>query len=221
MSFQRVELDQILFDEMAWSAHESVLDVGCDQGQHVLRLRDRVRRVVALDLNPAGPQGLSHAGVEAICGDAQQLPLTTWSFDTVLCHHVAFLFPRPDLAAIELARVCAPGGRVLISISNRRCPYQLVNAAIDRLRPGTGRPANEWSIGEWSRGLIAAGLVHAATYSCNLCWPLVPRIRKRWLIPNRMMHTWNRTVRRLSSVPLKTPHPHFAAHDFVLHFVKR
>ncbi len=220
-SFQRIEPDRVLFEEIDWSPTERVLDVGCYRGHYMNAITPRVRSVVGIDLNREDLSGESLC----ICGDGQSLPFADASFDTILCHMTANLFPRPDAAAREFVRCCAPNGRIIVTVCNLHAPYQRVNATLERWWPrcewATLRPSqNRWTAQQWCDAIQSSGASLERTYSCNLCWPLVPRLRGRWVIPNRVMHSWNQTVRRVSRLPLQTSSPHFAAHDYVLVFRK-
>ncbi len=221
-SFQRIEPDRVLFEEIVWSPSERVLDVGCYRGHYLNALAPRVRSVVGIDLNRDALNGLT----SCVCGDGQVLPFGDGTFDTILCHMTANLFPRPDAAAREFIRCCKPGGRVIVTVCNLHAPYHRVNATLERWWPechwATLRPSqNQWTARHWCESIQFHGASLEAVYSCNLCWPLVPRLRGRWIIPNRVMHAWNQAVRRASRRPLHTSQPHFAAHDYVLLFRKR
>ena len=47
--------------------------------------------------------------------DARQLDFPDNSFDTVAAMHVLSVVPEPERVMAEIARVCAPGGRVIIT----------------------------------------------------------------------------------------------------------
>lgn len=48
-------------------------------------------------------------------GDAESLPYSDASFDTVVTMFGAMFAPRPELVAAELKRVCRPGGRIAMA----------------------------------------------------------------------------------------------------------
>jgi len=52
--------------------------------------------------------------------DARQLDFPDNSFDTVAAMHVMSVVPEPEKVMSEIARVCKPGGRVIISNHFRR-----------------------------------------------------------------------------------------------------
>jgi ubiquinone/menaquinone biosynthesis C-methylase UbiE len=96
---------------------ERALDSGTGTGTLALALAPLVREVVGVDVVP---ELLEYARRDApsnvtfVEGDATKLPLEDGSFDLACSrrtfHHIA----RPELAAAELARVTAPGGRIFV-----------------------------------------------------------------------------------------------------------
>ena len=98
--------------EEAKRAHDrygrySLLDVGCGRKPYFPFFEPYVDRYVGLDV-PGNPDADVDGYVEAI-------PLDDASFDVVLCAQVLEHADDPARAVSELARVTAPGGRVLAS----------------------------------------------------------------------------------------------------------
>jgi ubiquinone/menaquinone biosynthesis C-methylase UbiE len=99
-----------------------VLDVACGAA-HVAELAaPHVRQVVGLDLTPAllllAGDRLRHAGITNVLlqeGNAAELPFLDASFDLVVCRSSLHHFARPEEPVAEMARVCRPGGRVVVS----------------------------------------------------------------------------------------------------------
>lgn len=70
--------------------------------------RDRVRRWVRLNLDPAErPE---------IVADGAALPVRDGTVDWVVCVEVLQYLPSPDAAMREIARVLVPGGAVLLAV---------------------------------------------------------------------------------------------------------
>jgi SAM-dependent methyltransferase len=57
----------------------------------------------------------AHPGIAFRKGDAEALPFPDEAFDAVVCNFGLGHFPRPEVAARELARVLAPGGRLAVT----------------------------------------------------------------------------------------------------------
>jgi SAM-dependent methyltransferase len=111
---------------LAWveplDAEMIVLDVACGAGHAAEQAAPRVRQVVGIDITPellrAGAERLAAAGIQNVLfqeGDATALPFLDESFDLVVCRSSLHHFPDPHAAVAEMARVCRPGGRVVVS----------------------------------------------------------------------------------------------------------
>ncbi len=83
-------------------APEADIAVGIDRSSEMLRLA----RTKLADLKGGN--------VELRQGDIADLPLPPGSFDTAILHQVLHYLPAPETAIVELSRVLAPGGRLLI-----------------------------------------------------------------------------------------------------------
>ncbi len=99
----------------------TVVDLGSGQGEIALRLARLGHRVIAVDSAPAMIRELSQralraglANVEAHVGDIEAVPLPDNTGDVVLLSQSLHHTRRPSLAIAEAARVCRPGGRVVV-----------------------------------------------------------------------------------------------------------
>lgn len=106
----------------AWDipAGTSVLDVACGAGQTALPLARKGALVTGIDIasnliakarKRAQAEGLA---IQFDEGDAEQLPYEDASFDVVFSLIGAMFAPQPQKVAAELARVCRPGGRIIM-----------------------------------------------------------------------------------------------------------
>lgn len=86
-----------------------VLDVGSADGPSVGWLQATGRRT-ALDIDPRG------LGPGGVCGSALELPFRSGCFDVVAAFDVLEHCEPESVALAELARVLAPGGRLLLSV---------------------------------------------------------------------------------------------------------
>jgi SAM-dependent methyltransferase len=92
---------------------DRVLDVAGGPGALAGAVLGSVASVTVLDSAPALLE-YAPAGVDRVEGRAEQLPFPAAAFDLVTCvnalHHIA----RPARALDEMARVLAPGGRIVL-----------------------------------------------------------------------------------------------------------
>jgi SAM-dependent methyltransferase len=114
------------------------LDVACGAAHVAQEVAPRVRQVVGIDLTPAllglAAARLAAAGIANVLlqeGDAAALPFTDGAFDLVVCRAALHHFPNPAVQVAEMARVCRPGGRVVIS--DMLAPGAADRAAFDAL----------------------------------------------------------------------------------------
>lgn len=114
------------------------LDVACGAGHVAEVVAPHVRQVVGLDVTPEllriAAARLRTAGVGNVLlqqGDATRLPFLDASFDLVYCQAAVHHFPHPSPYVTEMARVCRPGGRVVIS--DMVAPSPRLRAAFDAL----------------------------------------------------------------------------------------
>ena len=109
--------------EMASHAPEGTshaLDIGCGSGRLVLRLAERVRFVIGLDLSPSMIElAQEHqtrqrtANVAWVIANAEHLPFATASFDYVTSHS-ALRFTDLDQSLPEIRRLIQTRGRLYI-----------------------------------------------------------------------------------------------------------
>jgi SAM-dependent methyltransferase len=101
-------------------AGDRVLDVACGTGNGALAAAGVGARAVGIDLEPAllaqavqrSPGGQE---LDWRIGDAAALPADDGAFDVVLSLFGVMYAPDHDGAAAELARVTAPGGKVVLA----------------------------------------------------------------------------------------------------------
>jgi len=90
-----------------------MLDVGDTDG---LMLKHLGKDGLGFNLAPAAIANIRANGVDAQLGDGQELPFDDGSFDYVLCFETLEHVESPAQLLGQLARVCAPDGRVFVSI---------------------------------------------------------------------------------------------------------
>ena len=105
----------------AFSGDERVLDAGCGNGGVARLLRERVREVVAIDVERFADWH-DEEGLSFEVADAEQLPFETASFDVVHSKDSLHHMELPERAVLEYRRVLKPGGVALIVEANRFNP---------------------------------------------------------------------------------------------------
>lgn len=97
------------------------LDIACGSGQTALPAARLGAHVFGVDI---AQNLIDHANRRAsfeelnaqfVQGDAEDLPYGKNSFDVVITMFGAMFAPRPEKAAAEFARVCKPGGKLIMA----------------------------------------------------------------------------------------------------------
>jgi demethylmenaquinone methyltransferase / 2-methoxy-6-polyprenyl-1,4-benzoquinol methylase len=138
-------------DLAAVGAGDRVLDVATGTGDLAIELKRRVGsegRVVGSDLSERMLELAREkaSDVEFEWGNAQKLPYTDNSFDTVACGFGVRNFADLDAGLREMVRVARPGGRVVVleMTTPERPPLSLFfRVWFDRVVPQLGRLAGD------------------------------------------------------------------------------
>lgn len=114
---------------LAPSPFDRVLEIGFGPGEGIAALAAQLPagRITGIDAAPAMLRQASRRNRTAIAerrlvlalGDACDLPWDKGSFDRVLAVNVAYFFDSRGDAMAEIRRVLAPGGRVVIYVTDR------------------------------------------------------------------------------------------------------
>jgi ubiquinone/menaquinone biosynthesis C-methylase UbiE len=98
---------------------DRVLDVGCGTGAATRAAAPLAESVVGMDLSPEMirqavelARGVGNVRFEV--GDAEEQSFDDGAFTAVLCSNSFHHYPDPARAVAEMARVLAPGGRLVI-----------------------------------------------------------------------------------------------------------
>jgi ubiquinone/menaquinone biosynthesis C-methylase UbiE len=105
----------------AFRGDERLLDVGCGDGGVARLLRQRVREVVAIDVEPSSLWD-DEDGLSFSVANAEELPFGDDEFDLIHSKDSLHHMDNPENAMQEYRRVLKPGGAVLIVEANRYNP---------------------------------------------------------------------------------------------------
>jgi SAM-dependent methyltransferase len=113
---------QVLGEVAEVRADDVVADVACGPGIVATWLAARTSEVVGVDLTPTmvalATERADAAGVAGrarfVLGSMDDVPLPTGGFSLVVSRYAMHHAPDPAQAMAELARLCAPGGRIVI-----------------------------------------------------------------------------------------------------------
>jgi ubiquinone/menaquinone biosynthesis C-methylase UbiE len=167
------DLQRQAVETLELGAADRLLDVGCGTGAAVRHAADSVGRAVGVDLSPAmidraRELAMEAPGAEFRVGDSENLPFADGEFTAVLCTTSFHHYPDPQRALGEMARVLAPGGRLVVADGCRDLlPARLFDEILRRVQPshvGLHRSrdlermlATAGLVGPRSRRLLAGG----------------------------------------------------------------
>lgn len=108
----------VLWDALVEIGPSRVLEVGGGPGELAQRLRDELGADVSfVDISPRMVELARERGIDAQVGGVQALPFDDGSFDCAVAAWMLYHVPKIDRGIAELARVLAPGGR-LVAVTN-------------------------------------------------------------------------------------------------------
>ncbi|MGN6867636.1 MAG: class I SAM-dependent methyltransferase [Solirubrobacteraceae bacterium] len=157
---------------LALTENDVLLDVGCGTGAAVRDAAPTVNRAVGFDLSPgmiaqARDRAAGLDNVDFHTGDVSgRLPFDDCAFTALVCTTAFHHFPKPRDTIAEMARVLAPGGRLVIADSNRRNPAVFVLDLV--LRVAQPSHAGFRSPEQLMHDLCAAGF--ASVSYCTVRW---------------------------------------------------
>src|SRR6476469_3343881 len=114
-------VSELLIERLDVRSTERVLDVATGSGNAAIAAARRGCEVVGVDYVPALlERGRVRAEAENLDvefreADAEDLPFREASFDAVISIYGVMFAPDHQRAAAELARVCRPGGRIVLA----------------------------------------------------------------------------------------------------------
>ena len=103
-----------------WVAGGRALDIGCGNGEYLLRLKSIGWTCKGVEFNDKAVEICRRNGLDVFHGDLEAAALDSESFDFVTAHHLLEHVPDPHRLMAEIARVTRSGGHVLIRTPNSR-----------------------------------------------------------------------------------------------------
>lgn len=104
------------------SVSGAVLDVASGTGAFAIALAPLATQVVSFDATEEMQKRAKttarehgHTNIEFTLGDASSLPYSDSTFDLVVCRLAIHHFTNPGTIVAEMARVCKPGGHVVLA----------------------------------------------------------------------------------------------------------
>ncbi len=169
-----------MYNRYSWTADLSkdcdVLEVACGAGQGVGLVASQAKSVKAGDFSEAIlARARDHYGLRFnfMQFDAQAMPYETHSFDVVVIHEALYYLPDANLFVAEAKRVLRPGGRILLTNSNKDLfdfnpsPHSTVYHGVVELK--TLFAANGYHTEFWgSQPLKDSGLTQKVTRTAKL-----------------------------------------------------
>jgi SAM-dependent methyltransferase len=92
----------------------TVLDIGCGNGEYLLRLRSIGWNCKGVEFNKKAVSICRQYGLDIFHGDLKSADFESGSFDFVTAHHLLEHVPDPHALVGEIARILKPGGTLLI-----------------------------------------------------------------------------------------------------------
>jgi SAM-dependent methyltransferase len=119
-SHTQVEAD---FLARALPANAAVLEAGCGRRSRLAQHRDRIARLVGVDLDLEGADENTALDEFVAVDLCERLPFADRTFDLVYANFVVEHLENPEVAFREWHRVLRPGGGLVLLTSNASNPY--------------------------------------------------------------------------------------------------
>jgi len=132
---------EVVFDELLPQdlTGATVLDLGCGTGRFSQRAHERGAQVMSVDISQALARlARGRTQALAVAADASAIPLPSGRFEIIVSSEMLEHLEQPEQGIREIARVLAPGGRVILTTPNRRWLWLVGLATRLKLRPFAG-----------------------------------------------------------------------------------
>ena len=163
---------------------DEVLECACGTGLLSGAIAQRCKRLTATDFsaNMLKRAEKKYKNAENICfrqADILHLPYPDGSFDAVVAANVIHLLDEPHHALRELARVCRPGGRILIPTYMNRTETGEANRVSDVIGKAGADFKRAFTLDSYRRFFTDAGYPEAAYTLCPGRIPCAVAILKK------------------------------------------
>lgn len=153
----RDPIQQASLDALNLGADDRLLDVGCGTGAASRSAASLAASVVGIDLSPEMirqardlAEGIGNVHFEI--ADSEHLPFGDGTFTAVLCSNSFHHYPDPRRAVREMARVLAPGGRIVVGDAcGDLAAARIADAFLRRFEPGHVRLYRSGELGSFLR----------------------------------------------------------------------
>ena len=125
----RVDLVRTIFNFLKLKGRESILDVGCGNGDVLVSLRKIYRQqgeMFGVDIAPGILRQANRInrqeklGIKFSVGDGRELKFSDGRFDAVIVKHVLHNVDGPDRMLQECHRVLEPGGKLALVVTSKK-----------------------------------------------------------------------------------------------------
>jgi SAM-dependent methyltransferase len=147
LAAQLLPTARIVVESAGLRPAERVLDLGCGTGNAALLAAEHSREVTGVDpasrlLEIARTRAArEEKKVTFLHGEAASLPMDDSAVDVILSVFALIFAPDPDAAAAEMARVLAPGGRIVLSAwIPAGAMFEMTSTASGAVRQALGAP---------------------------------------------------------------------------------
>jgi SAM-dependent methyltransferase len=160
---ERTEMNVVL-DLAGPLRGQRVLDVGTGDGTYAIEAAARGARAAGIDIDPAMLEtARARAAARAVAIDfrvahATALPFADGAFDLVMAVTVLCLLAEPEAVLTEIARVLAPGGRLVLGELGRYSAWAAARRVKGWLGNRIWRGARFWSRRELAELVESPGL---------------------------------------------------------------
>jgi SAM-dependent methyltransferase len=115
---------RLILEAAGERARGTVLDNGCGVGLYLQRLAPVARGAFGVEYDAERAHDAAALGLSAVCAAGEHLPFPSDRFDLVVSHEVLEHVADDRQALAEIARVLAPGGRLVLFVPNAGYPFE-------------------------------------------------------------------------------------------------